>query len=441
MMADLQRSQQKALLLEWWQICSVPSIKLFCWNDGRFACEWPEGSFNWQKHFPCWGEVLSNIKKEFFFASGCLSDRVLPICMKKKQKEKGVKRIWIPSKLLAYLFPTYLLFFWPSSSLSFQCDRGHLPFKKLVTFKSHWTKSPTLFDRGDLINLRFRSYLIPSSLSFNVIVEANPSWQRGDLLSHWTQRSTCLTGGDDIAGLKGRKVKRRLFFTIVARHTYIRTKQVVFSDNLWLLYLSCEQTNLEWYLTVIMWLSYLLKKKQEEEEEEQQQQAKKKKNNKQQLFRFTYLYIKKKCITMLQQRIGRSKQTSLQQHTRVGTGMGEHRVKAAAPTSPAHHAGRMDGVWTGNTFALLYSCPIWATTVVSYVLTIHICMYVCMYVCMYLPSNHHQICLYLLPYTQHRYHLHSLPTYLPTDGQSNHLHSLPTWPTYINWLVKTKVVV
>ncbi len=57
-----------------------------------------------------------------------------------------------------------------------------------------------------------------------------------------------------------------------------------------------------------------------------------------------------------------------------------------------------------------------STTVVSYVLTIHMRMYVCTY----LPSNHHRM-PYLLPYTQHKNHLHSLPTYLPMDRVTTYI--------------------
>jgi hypothetical protein len=148
-----------------------------------------------------------------------------------------------------------------------------------------------------------------------------------------------------------------------------------------------------------------IKKKNKKKKKKQ-----KKKKNKQQLFRFTYLYIKKKCITLLQQRMGRSKQACLQ-HTKGGGG--EAQSEPAAPTSPAHHAGWM--VCGQETLLRCIPClSHLSTTVVSYVLTIHMCMYV--------PT-------YLVTTTKH-----ALPTSLYTTWVSL---AFPTylWTTYILYLL------
>jgi hypothetical protein len=214
-----------------------------------------------------------------------------------------------------------------------------------VTFTSHWTKSPTLFDRGDLINLLFRSYLIPS-LSFNVI-EAIPL--DSAVTFYQFRRSSHLTGEMLLHELKGRKVKRLLF--TIARPTYIRNN--CFLWQLWLS-ISCEKRNLEWYLTVIMWLSYLLskKKKQEEEEQEEEEQAA--------AFQVYVLVHKKKCITLLQQRISRSKQACLLTTHKGGDGgaQSEPAPSTHQPSSPC----RKDG-WCVDRkhFCVVFSVPLSTT--------------------------------------------------------------------------------
>jgi len=61
------------------------------------------------------------------------------------------------------------------------------------------------------------------------------------------------------------------------------------------------------------------------------------------------LYIKKKCITLLQQRIDSAEANRITTHKGEGgggVGGGREAQSEPAPTSPAHPCRMDDGVWT-----------------------------------------------------------------------------------------------
>ncbi len=82
------------------------------------------------------GERCFHIKNFFFLHQVACQMGTANLYEEEAKREGGKEDL--DSIKAPCLSPTYLIFFSSSSSSSsFQCDRGHPPLNKLVTFKSH----------------------------------------------------------------------------------------------------------------------------------------------------------------------------------------------------------------------------------------------------------------------------------------------------------------